>query len=272
MPAAASEEDAGRAPSGPPGGRRGWGRTGGPEGCAGSGTASTSSRSPSWTTVVMEVSTGLGPRSGVGGRGRGEPGRRFEDQAVPQERITAVTHRVLEGRGEFAGAGESVAGRLGHRPGEHGVQRSIHVGPEGDGARWWLVLVRPQDPDGIGRRERDPPGQALEEDAAQRVRVGAPVNWPAGRDLGGHVVDGAEDLARAGGIPHAGRDRREVGQEDPPAFTEEDVGRLDIAMDDPGRVRGVEARGESCRQSADLRATASGTVGGEPRPRSPPGT
>ena len=91
--------------------------------------------------------------------------------------------------------------------------------------------------------ERQRPGQRLEEQAAERVDVGAAVDVVADDLLRRDVVDRAHQLAigRAG-VRDALREA-EVGQVDvlpPPLLVEQDVRRLHVAVDEPLRVRGVE--------------------------------
>ena len=110
----------------------------------------------------------------------------------------------------------------------------------------------------LSRSNGGSPGQALVEHAAERVDVGAAVDRLALDLLRREVVDGAEERPAAG----EARDRRGVlGESEvaeirvlaPPARPRvEDVRRLDVAMDEPARVRGVERR----RDLADERRRA----------------
>ena len=102
-------------------------------------------------------------------------------------------------------------------------------------------------------RERHLPGQHLEEDAAERVHVGAGVDAARRlRRLGRHVVRRTDD----GALPRVARERagarelREAEIEDlhvvavAAARHEEDVVWLQIAMDDAARVRRGESVGD----------------------------
>ena len=85
-------------------------------------------------------------------------------------------------------------------------------------------------------------GQELVEDRARREHVAAPVDALAHRLLGGHVVRGTEDDAPAGDSG-AGGDAGEAEVEDlgPSIGPDQDVGGLDVAMDDAARMRVGEA-------------------------------
>ena len=87
------------------------------------------------------------------------------------------------------------------------------------------------------------PDEALVEHAAERVDVGSRVHREALDLLGGRVVDGAEEEAGSGKALR-GRvlDHAEVGQVDPLGWLcDQDVGGLDVAMNQVAIVRGVEA-------------------------------
>ena len=89
-------------------------------------------------------------------------------------------------------------------------------------------------------------GQAFVQDAAERVDVGAAVDGAAFDLLGGDVVDGAERVAggRAGvGILGAAGEP-EVAEVGVLVGREQDVGGLDVAVDQAVLVRGVERVGD----------------------------
>src|SRR5712691_8497155 len=91
-------------------------------------------------------------------------------------------------------------------------------------------------------RVRRPAGEAVEDDTAERVDVRAAVERPALYLLGGAVIDGAKEEPR---LRHPLRARMpgeaEVAEVGVVAgLGDEDVGRLDVPMDESGPVGGVE--------------------------------
>jgi hypothetical protein len=103
--------------------------------------------------------------------------------------------------------------------------------------------------------ERRATGEHLEQHAAERVDVGAPVDLLALDLLGRHVRGRADDLAGARQLRVAGGGG-ELGQAEVDELRrlavlrvrcEQHVGRLEIAMDDARGVGGVEAPAEPLR-------------------------
>ena len=87
--------------------------------------------------------------------------------------------------------------------------------------------------------------QALVEHATERIDVGAPVDLPARDLLGRDVVEGADEAAVAGQAAHgcdvAGKaEVAHVRALAVGARGDEDVGRLDVAMNEIGGMGGVE--------------------------------
>ena len=89
---------------------------------------------------------------------------------------------------------------------------------------------------------RRPAGEGVEEQAAERVHVRAGVHALAADLLGRDEVEGADPmpLARRSGFGQHVLREAEVRQVDVVALAEQHVRRLHVAMDEPGRVRGVE--------------------------------
>ena len=171
---------------------------------------------------------------------------------APAERSASISSSPLWNRssGAFASAFATTSARPGGTVGAelgHGRRRLIDVGHDhGD----VLVLA-----------ERRPAGEALEQDAAERVDVGASVDLPALSLLRGRVADRADELAR--GRQPGDRARvlgePEVGEVDVverlrrSPVDEQDVGRLDVAVDEPEPVRRVE-------RARDLAADRDGAI------------
>jgi len=100
----------------------------------------------------------------------------------------------------------------------------------------------------VAGRERRVAGQELEQHAAERVDVRARVDAVAADLLGGDVVEGADEGTGRG---HPGRcldlaREPEVGQVDvlAGAALDQDVARLDVAVNESALVRRVERRGD----------------------------
>ncbi|MEZ5061046.1 MAG: hypothetical protein R2700_05945 [Solirubrobacterales bacterium] len=92
--------------------------------------------------------------------------------------------------------------------------------------------------------ERNGARHGFVEQAAERVDVGTRIDWEALKLLGCHVVERADELTGLGHARCRGRSRHaEVGYQRT-GFTsdlgDEDVRRLDVAMDEPSGVHGVE--------------------------------
>ena len=157
-------------------------------------------------------------------------------------------------RGELGGD-DAAVGRALHRIArEHAreevVERGGDVLADVAHARRRLEEHLREDRDLVVAGERGQAGEALEEDGAEREDVGARVELlRAARLLGRHVAERAEHDAgvrdRARAEAHA-RDA-EVDERGAieVAVAEEQVARLDVAMDDPLRVRDGERLGDA---------------------------
>ena len=104
--------------------------------------------------------------------------------------------------------------------------------------------------------ERRAPGQELVEDASQRIDVGARadlLDLPLGL-LGRHVAGRAQDRARLGlpGVVFEPLHQPEVADLGLAACGQEDVGRLQIAMDDAAAVGVFHAVGQRSHQPGRL--------------------
>ena len=160
-------------------------------------------------------------------------------------RARARRRRRDERRGELADGGEAVGGDLGegahdrlvHRRGD-GVAQPAHGGHR---------IHQPLGDDRGRRRAavRRLAGEQLVQHAGEAVLIAATVGALVERLLGAHVLRRADDESRAG---DARRLRGARGERDAEvgdhrlALVDEDVLRLDVAMDDVARVRVVERR------------------------------
>ncbi len=208
---------------------------------------------------------------GHGGDDReGEQGEAEADEGGPADgraRGPGRTSRIAgeagfgadagDGLGHLAGRGEPLGDVLGQGPFEDADAAVRCSGREGrEGLR---VAVD----DSVGQRvlvravERKRPGQHLVEDDAEGPDVGAGVDVLAAELFGRHVGDGADGPALAG---QAGLSRDlgqpEVGHPGDAFLGDEDVGRLDVPVDDAVGVGGGQAVG-------DLRGEREGLGGGE---------
>ncbi len=184
------------------------------------------------------------------------------DLAVERDRRRPPGRR-LRSAAELAGRRIALVGIAGERPGEHRVEsRRDPRRNLGDHRRRLLDLrEKPALVRLVGVRRA--PGQRLEQRHAERVDVGAVVDFPPSRLLRRHVIDGPDH--GAGAAQH--RLRRdplrepEVGQVRVvrALIDDQDVGRLDVAMDQVAGVGGVEGGsdpGDDLRRQARLEAAA----------------
>ena len=78
--------------------------------------------------------------------------------------------------------------------------------------------------------------------------------------LGGEIVDRPDDLSRAGdGGVALDLGDAEVGEQDPAVLTQQDVAGLDVAVQDPGGVRGAQRSPRpvaSARQPGEVRLSS----------------
>jgi hypothetical protein len=168
-------------------------------------------------------------------------------------------HDQLQRRRDLDHRGVAVGGSLGQTSGDDAIERGRQPRRQ---ARRWRRRCRELRGDHLGQtggRERRPPGDHLEQRAAERVDVGAVVD--VGRApalLGRHVRWRAHD--RAGLGPRRGLGGQELGDpevEDLHALAADDLGvghqehvlRLEVAMDDALGVRRGQRGGDLPRQA-----------------------
>jgi hypothetical protein len=144
------------------------------------------------------------------------------------------SQRLSSSRDKLVPGLVAVVRLLGERLREHRLQPR---------QRGWLLLEVREDDRGVGAAaERRPPGQALVQQAAERVEVGAPVQVVTANLLGGDVVDSAERAARSdtGRLLRQSSGEPEVGQVAVATHVDQNVRRLDVAVHETALVRGVE--------------------------------
>ena len=148
-----------------------------------------------------------------------------------------------------------LGGRLRERGREHVVECRGELGPEFGETRRRLVQVSEDHRELALAVERPTPCEALEEDAAERVDVGAAVDVAALDLLGRDVVDRADEAA----IRRQAARRGKMAGEAEVAhvrvlcirfLAEEDVRRLHVAVHEPRCMRRIERLGD-LRDEAD---------------------
>ena len=136
---------------------------------------------------------------------------------------------------------------FGEHSGDEALERVRHLGPYLREPRRVLEERLRQDGGQITARERRVPREAFEENTPEREDVGARVEElvPAGL-LGRHIADGADRKAhRRELVVHLNARDAEVDELRLVRFAsdQEQVARLDVAMDRPAGVRERERRG-----------------------------
>ena len=195
---------------------------------------------------------------------RGEQQRHGDHDGRPPPRGLRRPGQRGVRRGEIrakrGGTGVACRRIFGQTPIDDGLNRRRHVGPQRPD--WWRLVAqdRRNDPEVRVAGERPSACQHLVEHSAQRKNVGPRVNRPAFGLLRRHVRRRPHDQARTRGVCRhrvlIWRAFEELGQPEVEHLGasvrgDDDVGRLDVAMDDAARVRGLERR-------RDLRAEIEG--------------
>jgi hypothetical protein len=184
----------------------------------------------------------------------GEHGIALYPAASPQDRTGLAREDRLEAAdpAEVLGEVESgpVAARavLLHRRLDHDLEVGRDRGVQGAHVR--RLARQDRLVQAVARRPLEglAQGQALVENRAERVDVGAPVDPLAARRdlLGRHVRGGAEDLARQRErvrVVLLVASQAEVEEDGLPLGRDHDVGGLDVAVDDAGLVGDVQGAG-----------------------------
>ena len=164
------------------------------------------------------------------------------DATAARDRLEVGVHR--------GGGLVAVGGLLRERADDDEVEVVGHVRPELGRRRRRLREVLHRDLDRAVAGERHLAGEQLEEDDARRVEVGGLVDRRAARLLGGEVLRGADDRALLRHLARAGAGDAEVRDLDDALGVDDDVVRLDVAVDDAVAVR-VAERGEDLARVRD---------------------
>src|SRR5205823_5426165 len=106
--------------------------------------------------------------------------------------------------------------------------------------RWWRWRLHVGNGDRVWRirRERDSPRQDLIHDDGQRIYIRRRTQVTGGSLFGRHVRRCADSETTASEAFRAGQDVRQtkVREHRPAVLVDQDVGRLDVAMDDASRM------------------------------------
>jgi hypothetical protein len=198
----------------------------------------------------------VGTPRGRDATGDGEHGHRRGDQdldtpAGGRTTAVAVPQRVGECLHERTGGGMALCRGLGEPLPEDSVHGRRQRGVPVTGARDLAVPVRQEQ----GHRRvlgvRRGAGEHLEGQAGERVEVGPVTDRLAGGLLRGHVPRGAQVLAAGGDGRVVQRLREpEVGEDRTFLLVDEDVGRLEVPVDDTAAV-GVVQRLRQGRQQRE---------------------
>ena len=128
------------------------------------------------------------------------------------------------------------------------VSRSRGIASSSRRGRGRLILLDPDQKHPLAPLERPHARQELVEDDAQAVDVGPRVDHSglAAHLLGGHVCRSPDELAidRKRRIACIALGQSEVGQKNPVLAVDEDIRRLDVAVDDAGPVGMIQRLGQ----------------------------
>ena len=198
-------------------------------------------------TLLQENGSGGGPGWLPGGAGlrRGGRGAVGEGGLRPRPEDAQGQPGGLD---ELAAAPVALVRALGQHPAEHLIDLRRQVRAQYRRHRGRLLHMRPDDRRVQVLLERNPPGQALVQHAAQRVLVGQAGHRRAPDLLRGDVVDRAEELARRGqpAARHGVLGDAEVRQVHVlgigvvTAPLDQQVPRLHVPVHQPLAVRGVQ--------------------------------
>jgi len=178
---------------------------------------------------------------------------RVVGRARPADRVIG---RRLQGRDKGTHAGVPVGRRLGQRPPEDGRHGRGQRRLEGVDVRRRLVDVLEHQHLRRDALKRQTAGQRLEQDNGQAILVAVAGQLAAGELFRTHERGRAQQcvagqIAGQAGIVHLGN--AEVGDIGVALLVEQDVGRLDVAVDNPGVVGRVQSAGHLAHGRPELR-------------------
>ena len=182
-------------------------------------------------------------------------GRRFQRFATPSPATAADVRPPCEPSpqvlGQFAAGRVPFVRFLGQVPCRQIVSSSAGIRRMLVSQWWWWRVQRMEDDNFQRAGERDLPAQKLVERHAQAVLVAGGLGLIAfaASLLGGQVGGRAEDRTDLRQLDAAGSEasQTEVGQVGPIFAVKQDIGRLDIAMDDSLLMGSVRARRQGHR-------------------------
>ncbi len=166
----------------------------------------------------------------------------------PQGRSPGLRARVAgeplaEGLGHLARVARPVGHRLGQQAIDHLDDLGGGLGRELADRRRGLRALGEDQPLRVRSEVRRPPGQQLEEHHPQAEQVRARVGHPAREALRRHVAHRAGRAVLADAVEVGGE--AEVDEDHAAPRADQDIGRLDVAMEDAGVVEDGERLGDA---------------------------
>ena len=218
---------------------------------------------------------GAPPVGRVGGRlggGTGRPPAAGAGRPAPGGRLGhSRGERLAQPADELAGRGRAVSRIGGHPPLQNGGRRRRSLGPEVAQIRWGLGGDRMGKRERIGLGASLPAGEHLEGHGRERVDVHAARRRRAVQLLGRHVAEAAHERAGAGDVGPVGDvGHAQIGELHGALASEQDVGRLDVAVDDAARVNRIQGGGDSFENPQRLIRAHPAAAIAERRTGSPP--
>ena len=159
--------------------------------------------------------------------------------------LIGVAECLVGSQRHIARTGVAVLGFFRHAPGDHRVEGLGDARAHRAGLWDRVARMSSDQLAGSARTIGRGAGQAFVQHACQCVDVGAVGHLAVGKPFGRHVFPGAHRGAELGEfLVGGGAGDAEVDQVGEIIAGDQDVGRFDVAVHDPGGVRGVESRGD----------------------------